>query len=98
MGLRSVPHPDQQADAEPGVASHGLPETVGPSPPSCPRRRSPGGVQKNLVAGLDEIARRDAAGKPIEIWFQEVGRAINRSVRKAFLNHCFVTPITRTRS
>ena len=74
MGLRSVPHPDQQADAEPGVASHGLPKTVGPSPPSCPRRRSPGGVQKNFVAGLDEIARRDAAGKPIEIWFQDEAR------------------------
>jgi transposase len=43
-------------------------------PRSCPECRGPGGVQKNFVASLDEIARRDAAGKPIEIWFQDEAR------------------------
>jgi transposase len=34
----------------------------------------PGGVQKNFAESLDEIAERDAAGKPIEIWFQDEAR------------------------
>src|SRR5205814_677234 len=30
--------------------------------------------QKNFAASLDQIAERDAAGKPIEIWFQMLWR------------------------
>jgi len=39
-----------------------------------PKSRGHGGVQKHVAAGLDEIAERDAAGKPIEIWFQDEAR------------------------
>src|SRR5947207_13273529 len=31
-------------------------------------------VQKNFAVSLDQIAERDAAGKPIEIWFQDEAR------------------------
>ena len=45
----------------------------------CPGWRRHGGVQKNFAASLfaaslNEIAERDAAGKPIEIWFQDEAR------------------------
>lgn len=40
----------------------------------APGRRSPGGVQKNFAESLGESAERDAAGKPIEIWFQDEAR------------------------
>ena len=44
MGVRGIPHLDQQADAEPRIARPGLAQAVGPAAPSCPGRRSPGGV------------------------------------------------------
>jgi transposase len=74
MGVRRVPRFDQQTDPQPGTPSLGLPETLRPSPTSCPRYRCARGVQKNFAASLDEIATRDAAGKPIEIWFQDEAR------------------------
>src|SRR5437773_3922597 len=43
-------------------------------PASCSGCRGAGGVQKNFAASLDQIAERDAAGKPIEIWFQDEAR------------------------
>ena len=45
-----------------------------PAAASRPGRRGHGGVQKNFAESLDEIAERDAAGKPIEIWFQDEAR------------------------
>src|SRR5712691_8666820 len=74
MGVRGIPHLDQQADAEPRIARPRLAQAVGPAAPSCPGCRGPGGVQKNFAASLDEIAERDAAGQPIEIWFQDEAR------------------------
>ena len=74
MGVRGIPHLDQQADAEPRIARPGFAQAVGAAAPSCPGRRGAGGVQKNFAASLDEIAERDAAGKPIEIWFQDEAR------------------------
>jgi hypothetical protein len=74
MGVRGIRHFDQQADAEPRIARPRLPQAVGTAPAPCPGRRGPGGVQKNFAASLDEIAERDAAGKPIEIWFQDEAR------------------------
>ena len=59
---------------------HGSPYTefrtlpVGSAPTPCPGHRRPGGVQKNFAACLDAIAERYAAGKPIEIWFQDEAR------------------------
>jgi putative transposase len=38
------------------------------------RCREAGGAQNNFAASLDQIADRDAAGKPIEIWFQDEAR------------------------
>ena len=74
LGVRGIPYCDQQADAEPRIARHGVAQAVGPPPASHPRHRGPGGVQKNFAASLDEIAKCDAAGKPIEIWFQDEAR------------------------
>src|SRR5262249_32685837 len=31
MDLRGIPHHNRQADAQPGAASHGLPQTIGPT-------------------------------------------------------------------
>src|SRR5579864_3814066 len=74
MGVRGISHFDQQADAEPRIARPGLPQAVGTAPPSRPGHRGADGVQKNFAASLDRIAERDAAGKPIEIWFQDEAR------------------------
>src|SRR5260221_9886141 len=74
MGVRRVPRFDQQADPQRGTSGHGLPEALRPSPTSPQRCRCARGVQKNFAASLDEIAERDAAGKPIEIWFQDEAR------------------------
>jgi hypothetical protein len=74
MGVRGIPHFDQQADAEPRIARPRLSQAVGTAPASRPGHRGAGGVQKNFAASLDEIAERDAAGKPIEIWFQDEAR------------------------
>src|SRR5260370_29912259 len=52
----------------------GVAQAVGPAAASCPGGRRRGGVQKTFAASLDEIAQRDAAGKPIEIWFQDEAR------------------------
>src|SRR5712671_1031 len=74
MGVRGIPHFDQQADAEPRIACPQVAQAVGAAPASCPGCRGPGGVQKNFAESLDEIAERDAAGKPIEVWFQDEAR------------------------
>ncbi len=74
MGVRRVQHQDQQTDTEQRAAGDGIPQAVGAPAPSCAGPRGHGGVQKNFAASLDEIARQDAAGKPIEIWFQDEAR------------------------
>src|SRR5512137_1476067 len=74
MGVRAIPHFDQQADAEPRIARPRLSQAVGTAPASRPERRGFGGVQKNFAVSLNAIAERDAAGKPIEIWFQDEAR------------------------
>src|ERR1700726_945181 len=51
-----------------------LSQAVGAAPAPCPGRRGSGGVQKNFAQSLDAIAAREAAGKPIEIWFQDEAR------------------------
>jgi hypothetical protein len=47
MAVRGVPYHDQQADAQPRIARPRLPQAVGTAPAPRPRRRGPGGVQKN---------------------------------------------------
>ena len=74
MGVRRIPHLDQQADAEPRIARPWVPQAVGPAAAPRPGRRGARGVQKNFAKSLAEIAERDAAGKPIEIWFQDEAR------------------------
>src|SRR5262249_16211142 len=39
MDLRGIPHHDRQADAQPGAARHGLPQTLGPTAPPCASAR-----------------------------------------------------------
>src|SRR6266540_511952 len=74
MGIRGLRHRDQQADLEPRAARAGLSQIVGPAASSCPRRRGRRGVQKNFAQSLAQIAEQEAAGKPIEIWFQDEAR------------------------
>jgi hypothetical protein len=38
--LRGVPHHGRQTDAEPGASRDGLPQALGPTPPSCASRGS----------------------------------------------------------
>ncbi|CCG06605.1 unnamed protein product, partial [Pararhodospirillum photometricum DSM 122] len=63
-----IPRVDQQTDAQPGAACHGIPQVISTPSPSCPGRRGTGDIQKNFPARLDKIAAHEAAGKPIEIW------------------------------
>jgi hypothetical protein len=65
MDLRGIPHHDRQADAQPGAARHGLPQTLRPAAP--PRSDRPlsaserGGSQP--VGRPDSLRRRrDEAG------------------------------------
>src|SRR3977135_1020628 len=44
MGVRGIPHFDQQADAEPRIARSGLAQAVGSPAASRPGWRGPGGV------------------------------------------------------
>ena len=74
MGFRGIPRPDKQADAEPRTTRLRLPQAVRSTAASRPGCRGAGDIQKNFCTSLDEIARRDAAGKPIEIWFQDEAR------------------------
>ena len=39
MDIRGIPHRYRQADAQPGAARHGLPQTLGPAAPPCASRR-----------------------------------------------------------
>jgi transposase len=52
----------------------GLRKAVGATPAPRPGWRGPGGVQKNFAESLDVIAKRGAADKPTEIWFQDEAR------------------------
>jgi transposase len=74
MGIRGLRHRDQQADLEPRAARAGLSQIVGPAASSCSARRGRRGVQKNFAASLAQIAEQQAAGQPIEIWFQDEAR------------------------
>ena len=40
MDIRGVPHHGRQADPEPGASRDGLPQALGPTPPSCASRGS----------------------------------------------------------
>src|ERR1700756_1603182 len=48
MDLRAIPHHDRQADAQPGAARHGLPQTIGPTASPCASRGRDRGFQKKL--------------------------------------------------
>jgi transposase len=74
MGLGGIPALAVQADGEQGVARPRLAQAIGAAPASCPRQGRRIGVQKNFATILAEIAAREAAGKPIEIWFQDEAR------------------------
>jgi hypothetical protein len=74
VGLGGVPALALQADNEQGASRPGLAQAVGTTPPSCPGQGRGIGVQKNFATVLAEIATREAAGKPIEIWFQDEAR------------------------
>ena len=74
MGLGGVSALALQADDEQGAARPGLAQAVGPAPASRPGQGRYLGVQKNFATVLTEIAAREAAGKPIEIWFQDEAR------------------------
>src|SRR5215207_3656659 len=74
MGLGGVPDHHLQADLEPRVAGSGLSQALGPSAPSCPERGGGGRFQKDCPARLEEIAKAEAHGKVIEIWFADEAR------------------------
>src|SRR5262249_28069625 len=60
MDLRGIPHHNRQADAQPGAASHGLPQTIGPTPsPIASPGREPG-FKKRSPAGVEASARKKA--------------------------------------
>src|SRR3954454_6181722 len=74
VDLCRVWYRDQQTDAQPDVAPDGLSQALGPAAPSCPGPRRAGGFQKGFAARLAEIARSEAAGRPIEVWFSDETR------------------------
>src|SRR5262249_47264395 len=60
MDLRGIPHHNRQADAQPGAASHGLPQTIGPTASPCASRRRDRGFQKTCPGDKAEIAPKKA--------------------------------------
>src|SRR5262249_21239073 len=60
MDLRGIPHHNRQADAQPGAASHGLPQTIGPtaSPRASGGRER--GFKKTSPARVEAFARKRA--------------------------------------
>src|SRR5258708_4577921 len=75
MDLRGIPRHNRQADAQPGAASHGLPQTIRPT-------ASPGAsgghervFKKTSPARGEAIARKRALDRDtIEIWFADEAR------------------------
>src|ERR1700749_374052 len=75
MDLRGISHHNRQADAQPGAASHGLPQTIGPTASPCASRGRDRGFQKNFPARLEAIARKKALDRDtIEVWFADEAR------------------------
>src|SRR5262249_29257319 len=75
MDLRGIPHHNRQADAQPGAASHGLPQTT--APPASPGAGGgrDGGFKKNSPARWEEIARKKALARDTKkIWFADEAR------------------------
>src|SRR5262249_54058259 len=75
MDLRGIPHHNRQADAQPGAASHGLPQTIGPTPSPCESRGRNRGFKKNSPARREAFARKKALDRDtIEIWSADEAR------------------------
>src|SRR5262249_25483274 len=75
VDLRGIPHRDRQADAQPGAARHGLPQTLGPTPPPLATAGPALGFQKSFPVRLEEIACAKALDcATIEIWFADEAR------------------------
>src|SRR5262249_9346764 len=69
MDLRGIPHHNRQADAQPGAASHGLPQTIGPTASPGARGGRDRGLKKTPPARGEAIARKKALDRDtIEIW------------------------------
>jgi len=66
----------RQADAQPGTARYGLPQTLGSPASLCAgRRRDRGFLKKNFPTRLDAIAReKEIDSDKIEIWFADEAR------------------------
>src|SRR5262249_31634182 len=75
MDLRGIPHHNRQADAQPGAASHGLTQTIGPTTSQCESGGRDRGFKKTSPARVEEIARKKALDRDtIEIWFADEAR------------------------
>src|SRR5262249_22531010 len=60
MDLRGIPHHNRQADAQPGAASHGLPQTIGPTASPCASRGRDPVFKKRSPARVKAMARKRA--------------------------------------
>src|SRR5262249_22750432 len=75
MDLRGIPHHNRQANAQPGAASHGLPQTVRATASQCAGRGRDRGFKKTFPARREAIARKKALARDtIEIWFADEAR------------------------
>src|SRR5262249_10914924 len=75
MDLRGIPHHNRQADAQPGAASHGLPQTIGPTASPCASRGRDGGFKKTSRARREAMARKKALARDtIEICSADAAR------------------------
>src|SRR5262249_56253455 len=80
MDLRGIPHHNRQADAQRGVASQGLPQTIGPTASPCASRGRDRGFKKTFPARLEAIARKKALDRDtIEIWFADEARIAQKN-------------------
>src|SRR5262249_48933301 len=71
MDLRGIPHHNRQADAQPGAASHGLPQTIGPTASPCAGRGRVRGLKKTFPARGEAIAEKKALDRDTK----EIGSA-----------------------
>src|SRR5262249_47361709 len=80
MDLRGIPHHNRQADAQPGAASHGLPQTIGPPTSPCESGGRDRVFKKTSPARWEAIARKRALHRDKKkIWFADGPRTAKKN-------------------
>jgi hypothetical protein len=83
MGVRRIPHLDQQADAESRITRRRFSQAAGATPASCSGCRDAGGVQKNFVATGLVLPRCNTAAMALHL--AEISRTVTPGAHAVLL-------------